>query len=124
MTHRIELGVHEREELDRIVTVASMPLLGASVGMAGVGAAALMAATAAYFTLRKAYGWAEEVAEEFDGWVRKKSGGAGVKEAIVGRSKYEDADGQVFTNPFAGIPVVGSLFGSGINIGMAFNPFK
>ena len=31
--------------------------------------------------------------------------------------------GKQYRNPFAGIPVVGPLFGAGINIGIASNPF-
>ena len=49
----------------------------------------------------------------------------GVLEPVLGKKTYTDPEtGKTYTNPFAGIPVIGSLFGSGINIGIATNPFK
>jgi len=44
-------------------------------------------------------------------------------EPIVGKKEYTDKDGKTYKNPFGGIPVVGPLFGAGINIGIATNPF-
>tara|TARA_B110000914_G_C15459622_1_gene445163 strand:+ start:1029 stop:1289 length:261 start_codon:yes stop_codon:yes gene_type:complete len=40
------------------------------------------------------------------------------------RSKPAHSSGQSFKNPFAGWTIAGPLFGAGINIGIATNPFK
>jgi len=39
-------------------------------------------------------------------------------------SKPAHSSGQSFKNPFAGWTIAGPLFGAGINIGIATNPFK
>ena len=44
--------------------------------------------------------------------------------ALLGKKYGTDPNtGKQYRNPFAGIPVVGPLFGAGINIGIASNPF-
>ena len=43
-----------------------------------------------------------------------------IMEPVLGKDTYtNEKTGQVFKNPLAGWPVLGSLFGSGINIGIA-----
>ena len=113
--HRIELGDWER---DKIGDTIQMAALATGAGALAAGAGVAVAGVGAWFTLRKMYGWKDEVADAFD----KATGGLGW-EVIMGRGTYTDADGNEVQNAFAGIPVLGSLWGSGIMIGQAFNPF-
>ena len=114
--HRFEMGDWEREQAEGLLTAAKVGLLGVGLGV-GVGAGA--AGLAGWFTLQKLHGWKEDVANAFDA----ATNGLGA-EVIFGKGTYTDAEGNEVKNPFAGIPVVGSLFGSGIMIGQAFNPFR
>ena len=51
--------------------------------------------------------------------------GATLVDALVGkRHVYDEKTGKTYTNPFAGIIFLGPLFGAGINIGRATNPFS
>jgi len=113
-THRVELGDWEREQIGDAVKYASL-MAGAGTLAAGAGLA--VAGVGAWFSLRQLYGWKDEVAETFD----RFTAGLG-SEVIMGRGTYTDEDGNEVKNPFAGVPVIGSLFGSGIMIGQAFNP--
>ena len=115
VTHRYELGDWEREQAESLATAAKVGLLGVGLGV-GLGAGA--AGLAGWFTLQKVHGWKEDVANAFDA----ATNGFGA-EVIFGKGTYTDAEGNEFRNPFAGIPVMGSLFGAGINIGIASNPF-
>ena len=116
IVQRIELGDWER---DQIGTAVQMSTLAAGAGVLAAGAGVAVAGVGAWFTMRKMYGWKDEVADAFD----KVTGGLGT-EVIMGKGTYTDEDGNEVQNPFAGIPVLGSLFGSGIMIGQAFNPLK
>lgn len=116
IVQRIELGDWER---DQIGTAVQMSALAAGAGALAAGAGVALAGVGTWFTLRKMYGWKDDVAEAFD----KVTNGLGA-EVIFGKGTYTDADGNEVENPFAGIPVMGSLFGSGIMIGQRFNPFS
>ena len=113
--HRIELGDFER---DKVADTFQMAALATGAGVLAAGAGVAVAGAGAWFTMRKLYGWKDDVAEAFD----KVTDGLGA-EVIFGKGTYTDADGNEVQNPFAGIPVMGSLFGSGIMIGQRFNPF-
>jgi len=116
IVQRIELGDWERDQLGDAVKYAA---LAAGAGTLAAGAGVAVAGVGTWFTLRKLYGWKDDVADAFD----KVTNGLG-SEVIFGKGTYTDADGNEVQNPFAGIPVVGSLFGSGIMIGQRFNPFS
>lgn len=116
VVQRIELGDYEREKVGDAFQMAA---LATGAGALAAGAGIAVAGAGAWFTMRKLYGWKDDVAEAFD----KVTDGLGA-EVIFGKGTYTDADGNEVQNPFAGIPVVGSLFGSGIMIGQRFNPVK
>lgn len=68
-----------------------------------------------YKAAKAAYGWTEDIVDDMKQIVRDK-----VVEPIVGADQYTNPKtGQTYKNPLAGWPVLGSLFGSGINIGIA-----
>jgi len=116
IVQRIELGDWERDQLGDAVKYAA---LASGAGILAAGAGVAVAGVGTWFTLRKLYGWKDDVADALD----KVTNGLGA-EVIFGKGTYTDADGNEVQNPFAGIPVVGSLFGSGIMIGQRFNPFS
>ena len=111
VVHRIELQEKEREALDAYVagqTVKNVVLpatLAVGVGVAGfVG----------YKAAKSAYNWGQDAFDDL------KDLGEDVMETVVGKKTYTNPkDGKTYTNPLAGIPVLGSLFGSGINLGIA-----
>jgi len=114
--HRVEMGDWEREQVESLLMAEKVSKLALGLGVgAGVGAAGL----GAWFTLQKLHGWKEDVANAFDAATK----GLGA-EVLFGKGTYTDAEGNEVKNPFAGIPVMGSLFGSGIMIGQSFNPFS
>ena len=114
--HRVEMGDWEREQVESLLMAEKVSKLALGLGIgAGVGAAGL----ATWFTLQKMHGWKEDIADAFD----RATNGLGA-EVIFGKGTYTDAEGNEVKNPFAGIPLVGSLFGSGIMVGQAFNPFR
>jgi hypothetical protein len=88
--------------------------------VAGVGTASYIG----YKAAKAAFGWGEDIVEGVQDLLNTEVGDANVPiiEAIVGKKEYTDKSGQTFKNPLAGIPVLGSLFGAGINIGIATNP--
>ena len=88
----------------------------------GVGAASYIS----YKAAKAAFGWAEDIPEKITELLNTEVGDANVPiiEAILGKPEYTDSSGQTFKNPVAGIPILGPLFGAGINIGIATNPFK
>ena len=116
IVQRIELGDWER---DQIGTAVQMSALATGAGVLAAGAGVAAAGVGTWFTLRKMYGWKDEVADAFD----KVTNGLG-SEVIFGKGTYTDADGNEVQNAFAGIPILGSLWGSGIMVGQAFNPFS
>lgn len=114
-THRIELGDWEREQIGDAVKYAA---LASGAGILAAGAGVAVAGVGTWYTLRKMYGWKDEVADAMD----KATGGLGW-EVLVGRGTYTDPDtGEEVQNPFAGIPVFGSLYGSGVMFNQRFNP--
>jgi hypothetical protein len=121
--HRISFSKKEREMLDTLVMGQTAKNLVIPVAVTvGVGAASYIA----YKAAKAAYGWGEDIVEGVQE-VLNKDVGIGetpvpVIEALLGKKHYTDKSGQTFTNPFAGIPIAGPLFGAGINIGIATNP--
>jgi len=115
-THRIELGDFER---DKVADAFQMAALASGAGILAAGAGVAVAGVGTWFTLRKMYGWKDEVAEALD----KVTGGLGA-EVIMGKGTYTDPEtGEEVQNPFAGVPLFGSLWGSGIMVNQRFNPF-
>ena len=116
IVHRIELQDKEREAMESLVAarlfrdvVQPLALVG------GVGAASYVG----YKAARAAYGWAEDIVDDVKEVVQDE-----VIPAILGKPYESDpATGKEYRNPFAGIPVLGPLFGAGINLGIATNPF-
>ena len=117
IVHRIELQEKEREALDALIvgqTVKNVVMPTAVV--VGVGSAAYIS----YKALKATYEWGQDMVDDIQDLVSSEK-----FEPILGKKTYTDVEtGQTYNNPLAGIPVLGSLFGSGINIGIATNPFK
>jgi len=123
IVHRIELQSKERDMLESLVVTKSISnMLIPTAAIAGVG----MAGYIGYKAANAFFDWGEDVVDGVKDLLNTEVGEANVPiiEAIVGKKEYTDSSGQTFKNPLAGIPVLGSLFGTGINIGMATNPFK
>lgn len=109
VVQRIELGDWERDKIGDSIQMAA---LASGAGVLAAGAGIAVAGVGAWFTMKKLYGWKDDVAEAFD----KVTNGLGA-EVIMGKGTYTDADGNEVQNPFAGIPILGSLYGSGVMIG-------
>ena len=111
VVHRIELQEKERDALEAYVagqTVKNV-VLPATLAV-GVGVAGFIG----YKAAKSAYNWGQDALDDL------KDLGDDVMESVVGKKTYTNPkDGKTYTNPLAGIPVLGSLFGSGINIGIA-----
>lgn len=111
VVHRIELQEKERDALEAYVagqTVKNV-VLPATLAV-GVGVAGFIG----YKAAKSAYNWGQDAFDDL------KDLGDDVMESVVGKKTYtNERDGTTYTNPLAGIPVLGSLFGSGINIGIA-----
>ena len=123
ITHRIELQSKEREALETLVIGQTAKNLVIPLAIAtGVGTASYIG----YKAAKAAFGWGEDIVEGVQDLLNTDVGvgesPVPIIEAIVGKKEYTDKSGQTFTNPFAGIPVLGSLFGTGINLGIATNP--
>jgi hypothetical protein len=126
IVHRIELQEKEREALEAMVvgnTIKNVFVPTAVV--VGVGSATYIG----YKAAKSFFNWTEDIPDliqdliHTDVSIGKKPIPA--VEAIVGKKEYTDPEtGQTYKNPLAGVPILGSLFGSGINIGIATNPFK
>ena len=112
VVHRIELQEKEREMLEAVAMAhATRNLVVPAALSVGVGVAGYVG----YKAAKAAYGWTEDIVDDMKEIVREK-----VMEPIVGADSYTNpSTGQTFKNPLAGWPVLGSLFGSGINIGIA-----
>ena len=88
---------------------------------AGVGAAAYIS----YKAFKELTGWGEDIIDEFQEILNTDvnfiDGAKPVPaiEAVVGKKKYMDKNGNEYKNPFAGWPVLGSIAGSAINIEIA-----
>jgi hypothetical protein len=117
IVHRIELQEKERDMLETMATaqaVKNIAMPAAVIG--GVGAAAYLG----YKAGKAFFDWGGDIIDDMKDLVDK-----GKLEPILGKKEYSDPEtGQTYKNPLAGVPVLGSLFGSGINIGIATNPFK
>jgi len=118
-TVRVELGVYEREQLEKFLTVEKISRLTQGVG---IGIGVLVTGMAAWYTGQTLYGWGQKVTEDLNAAVDAATGGLGA-EVIMGRGTYVAPDGTEVNNFLAGVPILGSLFGSGIMIGQKFNPF-
>ena len=118
-TVRLEFGVKEREMLESTLFVQNT---GKLVQGIGVGVGVLVTGMAAWYTGQKLYGWGQQVKEDIDAMVDAATNGLGA-EVVMGRGTYVGPDGNEVSNPLAGIPILGSLFGSGIMIGQKYNPF-
>ena len=112
ITHRIELQGKERELLE--MAIGANAIGKVAVPVVGAGAVAV-AGYVGYKAAKAAFGWTEDIVDDMREIVREK-----VMEPILGADQYTNPKtGQTFKNPLAGWPVLGSLFGSGINIGIA-----
>ena len=119
VVHRIELQETEREALQTLVvghTVRGVVLPAAIVG--GVIAATYIG----YKSAKAFFNWGNDAIDDFQQLVESETG-MPFWEPIVGKKTYEDSSGNTYTNPFAGWPIAGPLFGAGINFGIASNPF-
>lgn len=112
VVHRIELQEKERELLEAMAMTHAVKNVAVPVTVAvGVGVGGYVA----YKAAKAAYGWTEDIVGDMKDLVREN-----LMEPVLGKESYtNEKTGQVFKNPLAGIPVLGSLFGSGINIGIA-----
>ena len=123
IVHRIELQEKERDMLETLVVTKSISnMLIPTAAIAGVGVAGYIG----YKAANAFFDWGEDVVDGVKDLLNTEVGKANVPiiEAILGKSEYTDSSGQTFKNPVAGIPILGPLFGAGINIGIATNPFK
>ena len=118
IVHRIELQEKEREALDAYMTGQTLKnVVVPSAIVGGVGVLGYIG----YKAAKDAFNWGEDMFDEFKQQVNDINGsGVGAWEAVVGKKTYTDSEGNTYNNPFAGVPVIGSLFGSGINLGIAF----
>ena len=123
IVHRIELQEKERDMLESLVVTKSISnMLIPTAAIAGVGVAGYIG----YKAANAFFDWGEDVVDGVKDLLNTEVGDANVPivEAILGKSEYTDSSGQTFKNPAAGIPVLGALFGAGINFGIAVNPVK
>ena len=121
--HRISFSKKERDMIEVFLVGQTAKNIITPVAIAtGVGAASYIS----YKAAKAAFGWAEDIPEMITELLNTEVGDANVPiiEAILGKPEYTDSSGQTFKNPVAGIPILGPLFGAGINIGIATNPFK
>lgn len=116
IVHRIELQEKEREALEAVTAARVVRDVVTPVAIVGgVGAASYVG----YKAMKAAYGWTEDIVDDLQDMVRDE-----IAPALLGKKYETDPNtGKQYRNPFAGIPVVGPLFGAGINIGIASNPF-
>jgi len=121
--HRISFSKKERDMIETLVIGQTAKNLVTPVAIAvGVGTASYIG----YKAAKAAFGWGEDIVEGVQDLLNTDVGigesPVPIIEAIVGKPEYTDKSGQTFKNPLAGIPVLGALFGAGINIGIATNP--
>jgi len=112
IVHRIELQEKEREALEAVTAARVVRDVVTPVAIiGGVSAASYVG----YKAMKAAYGWTEDIVDDMRDLVRDE-----VAPALLGK-EYETSPktGKSYRNPFAGIPVIGPLFGAGINIGIA-----
>jgi len=124
--HRISFQDKERELLERYINAEAIKDVGdfAVKGMAAAGV--LLAGYGAYWVCKEGWGFGQKAADAIVDWW-DGTGGAGfgdsnvgIKEVLLGKPTHTDEDtGRTYTNPFAGVPILGPLFGTGINLGIA-----
>ena len=92
-------------------------LAASGIAFAGYGA---------YWLFKEGWGFGEKAAQAIENWWAGTGGAGfgeskvGIKEAVFGKSTHVNQEtGQVYHNPAAGIPIIGPLFGTGINLGQA-----
>jgi len=130
--HRLELGLKERKMFDELLAINAIPnyLMGlaALAAAAGIG----LAGYGAYWASKKAFNWAEEAATEAEEWAQNTWAGISSQKDVdpndrvtfteavfTGRAKYKNPQtGQTLNNPVAGVPFIGALFGTGMNLGI------
>ena len=120
--HRISFSKKEREMIETLVLGQTVKNTFVPIAIVtGVGAASYIG----YKAANAFFDWGVDIVDEVQDLIHTEVGEANVPiiEAVVGKKTYTDKNGKTYKNPFAGIPVVGSLFGSGINIGIATNLF-
>jgi len=112
----MELGVKERDMLETYIYANALPKV--AIGVAGLTAAAGIgfAGYGVYWWSKKMFGWADEAANEIQQALDKAKSIA--VEGVIGKSQYTDPQTQeIYKNPFAGVPLVGGLFGFGMKQG-------
>jgi hypothetical protein len=122
IVHRIELQEKERAMLETYTIGKTVSNLLIPVAVtAGVGAAAYIS----YKAFKEITGWGEDIVDELQELINTDvnfiEGARPVPaiEAVVGKKQYMDTEGNVYKNPFAGWPVLGSIAGSAINLEIA-----
>ena len=124
VTHRIEFSPKERQLLEQYVAAEALSDLGDFAVKLIAASGIAFAGYGTYWLFREGWGFAEKAAETIENWWTGDGGAGfgeskvGVKEALLGKPTYQNEEtGQVYHNPAAGIPILGPLFGAGINIG-------
>ena len=122
VTHRIEFNEKERDMLQAVTISKTVNNLLIPVAVtARVGAAAYIS----YKAFKEITGWGEDIVDELQELINTDvnfiEGAKPVPaiEAVVGKKQYMDTEGNVYKNPLAGVPLLGSLFGSAINLEIA-----
>ena len=98
-----------------------------TIALLGVAAAIGVISWAGYWSLMEMFGWKDkaeqwldDIKEEYLPVDPKTEKPIRFKEVVVGRKEYFNPQtGTTTEKPLAGVPVLGTLFGAGINIGMA-----
>jgi hypothetical protein len=123
IVHRIELQETEREMLAPLVySKSASNLLLPVAAITGVGVIGYVG----YKAANAFFDWGEDVVDGVKDLLHTELGESKVPviEAVLGKKEYTAPNGNSYQNPLAGIPVLGPLFGAGINIGIATSPFK
>ena len=98
-----------------------------TIALLGVAAAIGVISWAGYWSLMEMFGWKDkaeqwldDIKEEYLPVDPKTEKPIRFREVVVGRKEYFNPQtGATTENPLAGVPILGTLFGAGINIGMA-----
>lgn len=121
--HRIELQEKERAMLEPLLVTKSVSnLLMPVAAITAVGVTGYIG----YKAANAFFDWGEDVVDGVKDLLHTELGESKVPviEAVLGKKEYTASNGNTYQNPLAGIPVLGPLFGAGINIGIATSPFK
>ena len=114
--HRIELNNKERELLEQYLAGHTFKSIVIPTGVLVVAGGSVYVA---YKWGKGLLGWGKDMVDDIQDMVEE-----GIGEAILGKKTYEDSEGKKYNNAFAGVPVLGSLMGAGINIGIATKDTK